>query len=100
MCNLKTDLEPDDRLAENGYESYYMLLNLGSPLYFFVAQFIYKPLFFVMSVILNRWGSPGAKKVAHWLSKQVKGTFFNSTLATLDALFLVMMVSSMINIQN
>ena len=87
-------------MAENGYESYYMLLNLGSPLYFFIAQFIYKPLFYVMSVILNRTGSPGAKKVARWLSKQISGTIFNSTLATLDALFLVMIFSSMVNIQN
>ena len=85
-------------MAENGYESYYMLLNLGSPLYFIIAEFIYTPLFFLLSIILRKCGTPGTKKVADWLSKQVSGTFFNSTLATLDALFLVMIFSSMINI--
>ena len=98
--NLETDLEPDDDLAELGYESYYMLLNLGSPLYFLIAQCIYTPLFFVVSIILRKCGRPTATRVAHWFSRQVRGTLFNSTLATIDGLFLVIVLSSVINIEN
>ena len=61
--------EHEDHLEDNGYESYYMLLNLGSPLYFFIAQFIYTPLFFIVSIILRKCGTPRTKKVADWLSK-------------------------------
>ena len=34
---LKTDLEPDYQLVELGFESFFMLLNLGSPLYFLIV---------------------------------------------------------------
>ena len=77
-----------------------MLINLGSPLYFLVAQFIYTPIFYLMSVILKRCGSPRALRMSQWFSRQTQGIFFNTILATLDGFFIVMIFSSMMNIQN
>ena len=53
-----------------------------------------------MSIILRKCGNPRVKKVAQWFSRQIKGTFFNTILVTLDAFYVVMIFTSMMNIQN
>ena len=61
---------------------------------------VYTPVLFVFSAIFIRCGGLKTRKIGHWFAKQVEGTFFNTILATIDALFIVMTFASMINIQN
>ena len=75
-----------------------MLLNLGSPLYFLIAQMVYTPVIFMLSAIFTRCGGRKTKKLGQWFAKQVEGTFFNTILTTIDAFFIVVTFSSVINI--
>ena len=87
------EAELDDKFVQLGYESAYMPINLGTLLFVFFVQ-IMITILLVVIYMFKCW-----HKCKFWAGKKVDAIFFNSILKVIDATFLLIVMTSAINIQ-
>ena len=84
----------DDKFIQLGYESAYMIENLGSWFYIFVVQVI---VFLFISVISATFCH---RNTRNWAKRKIDGITFNSFLTIIDTSFLLLAMTGTINVKS
>ena len=87
-------VELTNNFVELGYESSYLLSNLGSLLLIFVFEFTV-----ILMTILLYFAPVKCKKLKRWSSRKLSLVFFDVLLTTIDGTFFVTLMMAMINIK-
>ena len=87
-------VELADNFVELGYESSYLLSNLGSLLAILIIEFVT-----ILIVILLYCAPVKCQKLKSWASRKLGSVFFNVILTTIDGTFFVTLLMAMINIK-
>ena len=84
----------DDKFIQLGYESAYMIENLGSWFFLFMMQVI---VFLFISVISITFCH---RNTRNWAKRKLDGIVFNSVLTVIDTSFLLLVMTATINVKN
>ena len=88
------DYELEESFIELGYESPYLVINMGSLCLFIAIE----SALLLCSIIL--WLLPLCpKRIKKAARKRIKGVFFNGLLAFIDGAFLVLLFQAALNLQ-
>ena len=86
---MSQEVETDGNFAQLGYESSYVLVNLGSLQLLVIVQILAMAIFAILRLLY---------KTKRWAKTQLQKIFFNGILAFFEGTILVLLVMCSINI--